>query len=124
MTKGKGATAKEQNPTESHPHPAALAEQDDVAAFKRALLEVIEQHRAAWEQLPQDKAYLLKREGEPVAVVMSYQGFEALLDRLEDLEDARDADEIMSAIERGEMTTKPWEQVKAELRAEGLLVGD
>lgn len=121
MTKGKGTKAKELNTTEPLSHPTALAEQGDVAAFKRALLEVIEQHRAAWEQLPQDKAYRLDREGQPVAVVMSYQGFEALLDRLEDLEDARDADEILSAIERGEMTTRPWEQVEAELHAEGLL---
>jgi PHD/YefM family antitoxin component YafN of YafNO toxin-antitoxin module len=121
MTKGKDTKAKEQNATESHPLPTALAEQDDVAAFKRALLEVIEQHRAAWEQLPEDKAYLLEREGEPVAVVMAFQGFDALLERLEDLEDAESAREGLKAIESGEETTIPWEQVEAELRAEGLM---
>jgi hypothetical protein len=95
--------------------------QTDMTALKHALLVVLEQHREAWTELPEDKALRLDREGLPVAVVMSYQGFEALLDRLEDLEDAQRADEALEALKNGEETAIPWEEAKAALRAEGLL---
>lgn len=89
--------------------------------FKRALLEVFDEYSDRWQSLLGGKALHIGREGQPAAVVMAYEDFEALLDRLEDLEDTRDAQAILEAIERSEEATITHEQLKAELRAEGLL---
>jgi PHD/YefM family antitoxin component YafN of YafNO toxin-antitoxin module len=140
MTKGKGIKAQpekaggERNEFIIHENPGTFVHQDnpatsaspssvkgDLAALKRALLHVLDEHQEAWQQLEKGKALLIEREGQGMAVMMSYQDFEGILDQLEDLEDARDARQVLDAIERGEEEVVPWEKVKAELIAEGIL---
>lgn len=61
---------------------------------------------------------VLDRNGAPAIVLIHAGKFEALIERLEDLEDAIEAIEVGAAIDRGEIETIPWEKVKAELQAE------
>lgn len=74
-----------------------------------------------WETV--DKAtedgqrYVVERTGKPALVILPLDYYEALLDRLEDLEDSLESDRIMKAIEKGEMDTVPWEEVEAKLLA-------
>lgn len=79
----------------------------------------------SWEQVKRaleagDKV-VLDSKGEPAIVLVPAAKFEALLERLEDLEDAIEAIEIGAAIDRGEVEMIPWETVKAELHAEAAL---
>lgn len=97
------------------------ASEAELTGLKTALLDVLDEYRDKWPQLLEGKAVRLEREGEPLAVVMAFDDFEALLERLEDLEDAEAVREAMTAKQRGEESTIPWEQLKTELIAEGLL---
>jgi hypothetical protein len=63
------------------------------------------------------RQYLVDEKGRRTGIVLSIKEYEALLEAVEDLEDIRAADEARA--EGGEPI--PWEQVKAELRAEGKL---
>lgn len=99
----------------------AKSDPANTEVLKSAVLEAIDKHHTAWAQLPEGNVLRVERRGEPVAVVMAYDDFEALLERLEDLEDMHDARKTFEAIERGEETTIPHEQLRAELIAEGLL---
>ncbi len=66
-----------------------------------------------------DKAqFVVDAYGNRQAVLIDYRLWEELLALLEDQEDAR---EIQRLREAGEETI-PWEQAKAELRAEGMNV--
>ena len=60
--------------------------------------------------------FVVDAHGNRQAVLMDYRLWEALLTLLEDREDA---EEIRRLREAGEEAI-PWEQAKAELRAEGL----
>jgi len=60
--------------------------------------------------------FLVDAKGSKKAVVLNYTLWEELLTLLEDLEDA---EEIRRLREVGEAAI-PWEQAKAELRAEGV----
>jgi len=63
------------------------------------------------------KQYVVDENGRRIAVVLPLRQYRKLVEALEDLEDIRAADEARA--EGGEPI--PWEQVKAELRAEGKL---
>lgn len=58
------------------------------------------------------KAIKLTRHGQPVAVLMGYQAFEALLDDLDDADDYRSLAEYDSSEDHD---TIPWELAKQDL---------
>lgn len=58
------------------------------------------------------KAVKLTRHGQPVAVLMGFAAFEALLD---DLDDADDYRALAEYDESGEHETLPWELAKKDL---------
>jgi prevent-host-death family protein len=59
--------------------------------------------------------------GERVVALINADDYEAVLESLEDLRDAKRAREILDEVRSGKIETIPWEQVKAELRAQNLL---
>jgi predicted DNA-binding protein (UPF0251 family) len=63
------------------------------------------------------KQFVTDEHNQPIAVILPIKDYEALLERLEDLEDLRAADAARA--EGGEPI--PWEQVKAELRAKAVV---
>lgn len=65
-----------------------------------------------------EKNVLLLRHGKPVAVMVAYGTFEAMLERVEDLEDRL---AVHEAEAEGPDLNVPWEKVKAEA---GLLTPD
>jgi prevent-host-death family protein len=67
---------------------------------------------------------LVQEANQPVAAIISYADFMALREQLEDLEDIRIAEAALEEYRRDPSTAIPWETVKAELRAEGLLDGE
>jgi PHD/YefM family antitoxin component YafN of YafNO toxin-antitoxin module len=58
--------------------------------------------------------FLTDRDGTPRSVLLPIEEYEALLERLEALEDLQDAREVLARIERGEEEVIPWEVLKAE----------
>lgn len=64
---------------------------------------------------------VIERYGKPVAAVIAYEDYEALLEELEDLRDGRLAQIAYEEWKRDPSTARPWEEVEAELIAEGLL---
>ena len=70
-----------------------------------------------------DESIVITQHGEPVAALVDYAAFVALEDELDDLQAAQRAAAILEDIRAGRTTTVPWEKVKAELIAEGLLDG-
>jgi PHD/YefM family antitoxin component YafN of YafNO toxin-antitoxin module len=98
-------------------------EQNDLSPLKRAILKALEKHADLWKRLPDDKAILVDRHGQPVVVMLTYQHFESILEELEDLRDAKRAREVLDAIRKGEEKTISLAEVEAELRAEGILNG-
>lgn len=69
-------------------------------------------------ELLQTAQFIVDTSGTRKAVVLDYAVWEELLTLLEDLEDA---EEIRRLRQAGEESI-PWEQAKAELRAEGVNV--
>jgi len=63
------------------------------------------------------REYVVDEQGRRKAVLLPVEEYQALIEAAEDLEDIRAADDARA--EGGEPI--PWEQVKAELRAEGKL---
>jgi PHD/YefM family antitoxin component YafN of YafNO toxin-antitoxin module len=59
--------------------------------------------------------YLTDEKGKRVGVILGVEEYEALI---EELEDIRDAKEVQAAIRRGEEDVLPWEQAKKEIEAE------
>jgi prevent-host-death family protein len=64
---------------------------------------------------------VIERYGKPVAAVISYQDYEALLEELEDLRDGRYAVAAYEEWLRDPSTARPYEEIRDELIAEGLL---
>ncbi len=54
-------------------------------------------------------------DGKRLSVLLPIAEYEALVGRIEDLEDLAEAREVLTRIESGEEETIPWETVKAEL---------
>jgi prevent-host-death family protein len=64
---------------------------------------------------------VIERRSKPVVAMIRYEDYAAIQEELEDLRDAQRAREIHEAIRSGKMKTVPWEKVRAELKAKGLL---
>lgn len=62
------------------------------------------------------RQFITNEKGERTAVVLPMDEYEELMERLEDAEALREADEALAAIERGEEEVIPWEQAKRERR--------
>ena len=70
-----------------------------------------------------DKSIVITEDGEPVAALVDYTAFMALAEELDDLQATQRAATILEDIRTGRTATVPWEDVKADLIAEGLLDG-
>jgi prevent-host-death family protein len=64
---------------------------------------------------------VIERHGKPIAVVIAYEDYEALMEDLEDLRDGRYAVAAYEEWKRDPSTARPYEEIVAELIAEGLL---
>ena len=64
------------------------------------------------------RQFLIHERGERTAVVLPIEEYKELLERLEDNEALREADEALAAIERGEDEVVPWEQARREIEEE------
>lgn len=67
-------------------------------------------------EILQTAQFVVDSDGTKRAVILDYALWEELLSLLEDAEDAAEIDHLREAGEEG----IPWEQAKAELRAEGV----
>lgn len=65
--------------------------------------------------------FLVDSEGNPTDAVLSIDEWKSLIEWLEDLEDAVTVREYLRRQELGEDDTLPWEEVRAELVADGSL---
>lgn len=66
---------------------------------------------------------VIERYGKPVATLIPYADYEALLEELEDLRDGRLAQPALEAWERDPSTARPYDEIRAELIAEGVWDG-
>lgn len=64
------------------------------------------------------RQFLTNENGERTAVVLPIGEYEELLERLEDAEALREADEALAAIERGEEEVIPWKKVRDRIGSE------
>jgi len=64
---------------------------------------------------------VIERYGKPVAAVIAYEDYEAVVEELEDLRDGRYAVAAYEEWKRDPSTARPYEEIVAELIAEGLL---
>jgi len=84
-----------------------------------------DQARARWREVldtaVSGDSIIIKRYGKPTAAVIPYQDFIELEERLEDLRDIREARIALEEWRRDPSTARPWEEVKADLIADGLL---
>lgn len=60
------------------------------------------------------KRYITDEKGRRTAVVLSIEEYEALLEAVEDAEDARSVDKMREAIARGEVEMIPYHQARKE----------
>ena len=68
-----------------------------------------------------DEHVIVRQQGEAIAVVIPYADYLALEDKLEDVRDARVAAKAYAAWKRDPSQARPYEQIREELVAEGLL---
>lgn len=62
------------------------------------------------------KQFLTNEHGERTAVVLPIEEYRELLERLEDADAVREANDSLALIERGEDDVIPWRQAKRERR--------
>jgi len=68
-----------------------------------------------------NKGYVLTDDrDEPHAIILNYQTFRTLVERLEDLEDTLDALAAYQEYQENPSTARPWDEIRSELIAEGL----
>ena len=67
--------------------------------------------------------YVVDENGKRVAVLLSLEEYERMVEELEELEDVRAAAEVRAAIERGEEELIPFDQAMQEIE-EGKVKGD
>jgi PHD/YefM family antitoxin component YafN of YafNO toxin-antitoxin module len=68
-----------------------------------------------------DADVVVERYGKPMVAVIAYDDFVALQDELDDLRAARRAAEAYEAWKNDPSRARSWEEIEAELVAEGLL---
>jgi prevent-host-death family protein len=64
---------------------------------------------------------VIERNGKPVAVVIPFEDYEALLEELDDLRAGRRAQAALEAWEKDPSLGRPWAEVRAEMIRDGLL---
>ncbi|MBA2692041.1 MAG: hypothetical protein H0U65_06040 [Rubrobacter sp.] len=62
--------------------------------------------------------YVVDEDGKRTAVILGIEEFERIMDELEEIEDARVAEEARREIDSGEDEMIPWEQAKKEIEEE------
>jgi PHD/YefM family antitoxin component YafN of YafNO toxin-antitoxin module len=67
--------------------------------------------------------YVVDENGKRVGVLLDIEEYERMVEELEELEDARTAVEVRTAIERGEEELIPFDQAMQEIE-EGKVKGD
>lgn len=77
--------------------------------------------RSVVDAVARGEDVVVQRHAKPTIAMIAYEDYAALIEELEDLRAARQASAIRDAIRSGKIDTIPWEKVKEELRAEGLL---
>jgi prevent-host-death family protein len=81
--------------------------------------------RAKWRNLLDTASagedVVITRYGKPVTAMINYDDYIALIDELDDLRSARRAKIIIADLEAGRTTSRPLDDIEADLRAEGLL---
>jgi prevent-host-death family protein len=82
--------------------------------------------RAQWRDIldeasSRDTDVVVARYGKPMVAVIAYDDFLALQEELDDLRASRRAAEAYAAWQADPGRGRPWEEVEAELVAEGLL---
>jgi prevent-host-death family protein len=83
--------------------------------------EVRREWRTVVDSVIAGEDVVVERYSRPAVAVIAYADYEAILEELEDLRAARRADAIRDAWLNGKVKGIPWEEAKAELRANGLL---
>lgn len=68
-----------------------------------------------------DTDVVITRYGKPVVAVIDYADFLALQEELDDLRAAKRADAIYDAFLADPSSAQPWDEIRAELIAEGKL---
>jgi hypothetical protein len=66
--------------------------------------------------------YVVDENGKHVSVILPIEEYERLIEALEDLEDARAADDARAAVERGDDEFIPYEQAREDI-AKGRATG-
>lgn len=64
---------------------------------------------------------VVERYGKPTVAVIPYADYVEILDTLDDLRSARQAHATLEEWRRDPTTARPWDEIEAELRAEGLV---
>jgi PHD/YefM family antitoxin component YafN of YafNO toxin-antitoxin module len=62
--------------------------------------------------------YIVDENGKRVTVILPIEEYERMVEKLEDIEDARAADEVRAAVAHGEDEFIPYEQAMREIREE------
>lgn len=67
---------------------------------------------------------VIERYGKPIATLIPYADYEALSEYLEELRDVRFAVAALEEYESDPSSARPYEEIRAELVAEGIWDGD
>lgn len=59
--------------------------------------------------------YIVDEDGKRVSVILPIEEYERMVEKLEDVEDARAADEVRAAVARGKDEFIPYEQAREEI---------
>ncbi len=59
--------------------------------------------------------YVVDENGKHISVILPIEEYERLIEALEDLEDARAADEVRAAVARGDDEFIPYEQAREDI---------
>ena len=59
--------------------------------------------------------YVVDENGKRVSVILPVEEYERMIEELEDIEDARAADEVRAAVARGDDEFIPYEQAREEI---------
>jgi antitoxin (DNA-binding transcriptional repressor) of toxin-antitoxin stability system len=64
---------------------------------------------------------VIERYGKPIVAMISYEDFLELEEILEEMREAREAEIVLDEWQRDASTARPWDEVKSDLIADGLL---